>query len=153
MLALRVPRALPVEGFLESFLRTESLLSASGYFPSFWLALSSCLQVVERELIAGGVVGFHFFALLLPSNYDIAGITASVDDGTKVARGGVLEVTAPLVVHLDGAVPALGALRIDEPAALLLGVICVFHLNVGWGFTIHYCVHIFVEWVKEMDSL
>jgi hypothetical protein len=48
--------ASPVEGFLKSFPRTESLLSTGGLFPSFWLALSSCLQVVERDLIMGGVV-------------------------------------------------------------------------------------------------
>jgi hypothetical protein len=42
-----------------------------------------------------------------------------------------VEVTAPLLVHLDCAVPALGALRIDDPAAFLLDVICVFHLDVG----------------------
>jgi hypothetical protein len=69
--------------------------------------------------------------LLLRGNDDIAGISASVDDGTKVARGGVVEVTAPLLVCLDGAVPALSALRIDEPAVFLLDVICVFHLDVG----------------------
>jgi hypothetical protein len=63
-----------------------------GLFPSFWLALSSSLQVVGRELIAGGAVGFHFFTLLLPGNDDIAGIPASVDDGVKVARGGVVKV-------------------------------------------------------------
>jgi hypothetical protein len=68
MLALQVPRALPVEGFLESFLGTECLLSTGGLFPSFLLALPSCLQVVERDLIVVGVVGFHFFALLLPGN-------------------------------------------------------------------------------------
>jgi hypothetical protein len=60
-------------------------------------------------------VGFHFFALLLPGNDDIVGIPASIDDGLKVTRGEVMEVTAPLLVSLDGAVPALGALRIDEP--------------------------------------
>jgi hypothetical protein len=74
MLALWVPRASPVEGFLELFLRTESLLSTGGLFRSFWRALPSCLQVVERELIVGGAVGFHFFALLLPSNDDTAGV-------------------------------------------------------------------------------
>jgi hypothetical protein len=86
-----------VEGFLESFLRTNSFLSTSGLFPSFWLALPSCLQVVERELIVGGVVDFHFFALLLPGNDDIAGVLASVDDSAEVACGGVVEVAAPLV--------------------------------------------------------
>jgi hypothetical protein len=82
-------------------------------------------------LIAGGAVGFHFFALLLPGNDDIAGVPTSVDDGTEVAHGGVVEVTAPLLVRLDGAVPALGTLHIDEPAAFLLDVICIFHLDVG----------------------
>jgi hypothetical protein len=79
-----------MEGFLKLFLQTESLPSTSGLFPSFWLALPSCLQVVERELIVGGAVGFHFFTLLLPSNDDIAGVPPSVDDGAKVARGGVV---------------------------------------------------------------
>jgi hypothetical protein len=112
MLALRVPRVSPMEGFLESFLRTESLLSMGGLFPSFWLALPSCLQVVERDLIVGGAVGFHFFALLLPGNGDIASVPANVDDGAKVARGGVVEVASPLLVRLDCAVPAFGALRL-----------------------------------------
>jgi hypothetical protein len=91
MLALWVPWALPVEGFLESFLRTGSLPSTGGLFSSFWLELPSSLQVVERELIAGGAVGFHFFTFLLPGSDDIAGIPASVDDGMKVpwrSRGG-----------------------------------------------------------------
>jgi hypothetical protein len=91
----------------------------------------SFLQAVERELIAAGAVGFHFFAFLLLGSDDIASVPASVDDGMKVARGGVVEVTAPLLVRLDRAVPALGALHIDEPAVLLLDVICVCHLHVG----------------------
>jgi hypothetical protein len=41
-----------------------------------------------------------------------------------------MEVIAPLLVCLDCAVPALGVLHIDEPTALLLDVICVFHLDV-----------------------
>jgi hypothetical protein len=57
MLALQVPQALPMEGFLESFLRIESLPSTGGLFPSFWLALPSCLQVVVRELIVGIPLG------------------------------------------------------------------------------------------------
>jgi hypothetical protein len=100
-------------------------------FLDFWLALPSCLQVVERELIAGGAIGFHFYSLLLPGNDDITGIPASVDDGVKVARGGVVEVAAPMLVRLDRAVPALGALRIDEPTAFLLDISCVFYLDVG----------------------
>jgi hypothetical protein len=83
-----------------------------------------------RELIVGGAVGCHFFALLLPSNDDIAGVPASVDDGTKVTRGGVMEVAAPLLVHLERAAPALGMLRIDEPTVFLLDVICIFYLDV-----------------------
>jgi hypothetical protein len=79
----------------------------------------------------GGAVGFHFFVLLLPGNDDIAGVPANVDDGTKIARVGIVEVATPLLVHLDRAVPALGALRIDEPTAFLLDVICVFYLDVG----------------------
>ncbi|RLM84726.1 hypothetical protein C2845_PM04G11550 [Panicum miliaceum] len=107
-------------------------------------------KVVERELIVGWAVGFRFFTLLLPSNDDIAGVPTSVDDGAKVARGGVTEVAAPLLVRLDCTAPALGALRIDEPTAFLLDVICVFYLDVGWGFTIHCYVHGFVEWIKEV---
>jgi hypothetical protein len=95
------------------------------------LALPSSLQVVERVLIAGGAVGFHFFTLLLPGSDDIAGVPASIDDGTKVTRGGVVEVTAPLPVLLDCTAPVLGVLRIDEPTAFLLDVIYVFCLVVG----------------------
>jgi hypothetical protein len=76
-------------------------------------------------------VVFHFFALLLPRDDDIAGVPASIDDGLKVTCGEVLEVTASLLVRLDSTVPVLGALRIDEPAAFLLDVICVVHLDVG----------------------
>jgi hypothetical protein len=95
MLALRVLRASPVEGFLKSFLRTESLLSMGGFYPSFLLALLSWLQVVERDLIMGGVVGFHFFTLLLPGNDDNASVPANVADGAKVTRGGIVEVASP----------------------------------------------------------
>jgi hypothetical protein len=100
-------------------------------------------------LIVGGAVGFHFFALLLPSNDDIVGVPGSVDDSAEVAGGGVVEVATPLLVRLDRAVPAFGALRIDEPMAFLLDVICVFYLDV-WEFTIHCYVQIFVEWIKEV---
>jgi hypothetical protein len=78
----------------------------------------------------GGAIGFHFFALLLPGNDDIMGVLASVDDGAKVTRGGVVEVAAPLLVHLDHVVPAFGVLRIDEPTVFLLYVICIFYLDV-----------------------
>jgi hypothetical protein len=50
---------------------------------------------------------------------DITGVPASIDDGMKVARGVVVQVTAPLPVCLDGAVPALGTLCIDDPAAVI----------------------------------
>jgi hypothetical protein len=49
-----------------------------GLFPNFLLALPSCLQVVERELIVGGAVGFHFFTLLLPGIDDIAGVPSAL---------------------------------------------------------------------------
>jgi hypothetical protein len=78
----------------------------------------------------GGAVGFHFFALLLPGNDDIVGVPARVDDSAEVARGGVVKVAAPLLVRLDRAVPAFGALRIDEPTTFLLDVIYVFHHDV-----------------------
>jgi hypothetical protein len=139
-----------MEGFLESFPQTESLLSTAGLFPSFWLALPTCLQVVKRDLIVGGAIGFHFFALPLPGNGDIASVPTNVDDGAKVARGGVVEVAAPLVVCLDCAVPAFGALCIDEFTAFLLGVICIFYLDVVLDLNTHCCVHIFVKWIKEV---
>jgi hypothetical protein len=67
-----------------------------------------------------------------------------------VAHGGVVEVATPLLVCLDHTVPAVGTLRIDEPTALLLGVVYVFYLDVSWGFTIHCYVHIFIKWIKEL---
>jgi hypothetical protein len=79
----------------------------------------------------GGAVGFHFFMLLPPDDDDIAGVPTSIDDGTKVARGVVVEVTAPLLGRLDGVVPTLGTLRINEPAAFLMDIICVVHLDAG----------------------
>jgi hypothetical protein len=100
-------------------------------FHDFWLALLSSPQVLGRVLVAGGAVGFHFFTLLLLDNDDIAGVPASVDDGSKITRGEVVEVTVSLLVRLDGAVPALSMLRIDEPMAFLLDIICVIHLGVG----------------------
>ncbi|RLM64679.1 hypothetical protein C2845_PM16G02110 [Panicum miliaceum] len=115
-----------------------------------YMEMANRHMVVERELIAGGAVGFHFFALLLPGNDDIAGVPTSVDDGAKVARGGVMEVAAPLLIRLDRAMLALGALCIDEPTVFLLDVICVFCLDAGWGYTVHCCVHVFVEWIKEV---
>jgi hypothetical protein len=132
MLALLVPQALPVEFFLELFLRTESLLSTGGLSSSFWLALPSCLQVVERELTVDRAVGFHFFTLLLPGNDDIADVQASVDDSAVVACGGVVEVAAPRLVRLDCVVASLGVLRIDEPTTFLLDVIYIFYLDVVW---------------------
>jgi hypothetical protein len=119
-------------------------------FPSFWFALPSSLQVVVRDLIVGGVVCFRFFTLLLPGNDDIAGVPASFNDGTKVARGGVMEVAAPLLIRLDRVVPALGLFHIDEPTTFLLDVIYVFYLDAGWGFTIHCCIHVFVKCIKEV---
>jgi hypothetical protein len=95
-------------------------------------------------LVAGGAIGFHFFVLLPSGNDDIAGVPASVDDGSKVIRGEVVEVTASLLVRLDGAVPALGALRIDEPVALLRDLIFIFRPDVGCGFPIHCFIHVVV---------
>jgi hypothetical protein len=116
---------------LSHFFELGVFFFAGGLFHGFRLALRSSLQVLKRVLVVGGAMGFHFFALLLPGNDDIAGVSTSVDDGSKVTHGEVVEVTASLLVHLDGTVPSLGALRIDEPAAFLLGVICVVHLDVG----------------------
>jgi hypothetical protein len=96
----------------------------------------------------GGAVGFHFSALLLPGNDDIAGVLASVDDSVEGACVGVVEVAAPLLVSLDRAVPTLVTLRINEPMAFLLDVICVFYLDVVWEFNTDCCVHVFVEWIK-----
>jgi hypothetical protein len=79
----------------------------------------------------GGSVGFHFYALLLPGNDNIVDIPANTGDSAEVTHGGVIEVATPLLVCLNGAVPAIGAHRIDEPTVLLLGVICVFYLDVG----------------------
>jgi hypothetical protein len=78
----------------------------------------------------GGVVGFHFFALLLLDNDDIVSIPTNIDDGAKVAHGGVVEVASSPLVRLDRAVPAFGLLRIDELTVFLLDVICVFYFNV-----------------------
>jgi hypothetical protein len=100
-------------------------------FHGFWLSLLSSLQVHERVLVAGGAAGFQFFVLLLFGNDDIVGVPASVDDGSKVTRGEVVEVRVSLLVRFDGVVPSLGVLRIDEPATFLLDVICIVHLHVG----------------------
>jgi hypothetical protein len=142
--------ASPVEGFLKSFPRTASLLSTGGLFPSFWLALSSCLQVVERDLIMGGVVGFHIFELQLPRYDDVAGVPAGVDDSAEVARGGVVEVASPPLVHLTRVGPAFGALHVDELTTFLLDVICIFYLDVVWEVHTHCYVHVFIEWIKEV---
>jgi hypothetical protein len=95
-------------------------------------------------------VGYHFFALLLPSNDDMAGIPANVEDSAEIAHGGVVEIAAPLLVHLDCAVSAFGTLHMDELTAFLLDVICIFYLDVVWEFNTHCCVHVFAEWIKEV---
>jgi hypothetical protein len=107
-------------------------------FHGFWLALPSSLRVLERVLVAV----FHFSTLLLPDNDDIAGVPASVDDGSNVTRGEVMEVMASLLVGLDGSVSTLGVLRIDEPAAFPFDLIFIFHLHID--------VHIVIEWIKEV---
>jgi hypothetical protein len=81
-------------------------------------------------MIVGGAIGRHLIALLLPGDDDVAGVLANVDDGAKVGHGGVVEVAAPLLVHLDHMVLAFGALRLDEPMMFLLDVICIFCLDV-----------------------
>jgi hypothetical protein len=95
------------------------------------LALQVFFLRVERDLIVGVALGFHFFTLLLPGNDDIASVSANIDDGAKVARGGVVEVASPPLVHLNRAVPTFGALRIDEFTAFLLDVICIFYLELS----------------------
>jgi hypothetical protein len=112
--------------------------------------LSSCLQVVDRDLIMGGAVGFHFFTLLLPGNDDIASVPANIDDGAKITRGGVAEVASPPLVRFDRVVPAFSAHRIDELMAFLLDVIYIFYLDVVWEFNTHCYVHVFVERIKEV---
>jgi hypothetical protein len=98
----------------------------------------------------GGAVGFHFFALLLPGNDEIASTPANVDDVAKVTRGGVVEVAAPLLVRLDRVAPTFGARRIDEFTAFLLDVICIFYLDVVWELNTHYYIHIFIKRIKEV---
>jgi hypothetical protein len=100
MLAPQVVQALPVEDFLELFFGTGSLFSAGRLFHGFWLALPSSPQVLGRVLVACSAVGFHFFTLLPPGNNDIAGVPASVDDGSTITRGEVVEVMASLLVVL-----------------------------------------------------
>jgi hypothetical protein len=46
--------------------------------------------------------------------------------------------------------PVFGALRIDELTVFLLDVIYIFYIDVVWGFNTHCCVHVFVEWIKEV---
>lgn len=94
-----------------------------GMLSNFSLALASSFEVVEGNLVMGGVVGFDFFALLSPSDDDIASIPANVDDCLKIASGRIMEVTASLMVHLRCATPTLGMLCIVDLALLLLGAI------------------------------
>jgi hypothetical protein len=46
--------------------------------------------------------------------------------------------------------PAFNTLRIDHLIAFLLDVICIFYLDVIWEFNTRCCVHIFIEWIKEV---
>jgi hypothetical protein len=101
-------------------------------------------------MIVGGAVGLHLIALLLLGNDEVAGIPASIDDSADVACGAVLRVATPPLVHLNCAVPAFSALRIDELTAFLVDVICIFCLDIVWEFTIHYYVHVFIERIKEV---
>jgi hypothetical protein len=119
MLALRVPWALFVQSLLESLLRVEGSLSLGGLCPCFWLALPSCTQVVEGNMIVGGAIGLHLVALLLPGDDDVAGVPVGVDGSAEVTRRGVVVVALPLLVLLDYAVPAFGALCVIKPAAFV----------------------------------
>jgi hypothetical protein len=105
MLALQMPWASLVESLLESFLRAEGFLSSGWLFPDFWLALPSCTQIVERDMIVGGAVGLHLIALLLRGDDDVVGVPADIDDSAEVTCGKVVEVALPLLVLLDYAVP------------------------------------------------
>jgi hypothetical protein len=77
MLALRVPWASLVPSLLKSLLRVEGSLSLGGLFPCFWLALPSCTQVVEGDMVVGGAIGLHLTVLLLPGDDDVAGVPDS----------------------------------------------------------------------------
>jgi hypothetical protein len=142
-----------MEGFLESFLQTESLPSTGGLFPSFLLVFPSCLHVVEWDMIVGGAVGLHVITLLLPGDDDVASVLADIDDGAEVTCGAVIRVATPPLVRLDHVVPTFSALHIDELTAFLLDVICIFYLDVVWQFNTHCCIHIFVKWIKEVVDI
>jgi hypothetical protein len=138
MLSLWVPWASLVPSLLKSLLRVEGSLSLGGLFPCFWLALPSCTQVVEGDMIVGG--GLHLVELLLLGDDDVAGVPAGVDDSVGVTHGGVVEVALSLLVLLYYAVPAFGTLCISEPASFVSHAIFVFLLygvngvesELGW---------------------
>jgi hypothetical protein len=128
------------QSLLKSFLRVEDSLSLGGLFPCFWLALPSYIQVVEEYVIVGGAVDFHFFALLLPGDDDVAGIPASIDDGAEVSRGTIIEVALPSLVLLDHAVPTFSALCVPELAAFFLDVVFIFYLDGVCNIETHHHV-------------
>lgn len=74
-------------------------------------------------IVVGGAVGFHLVVLLLPSDDNIAGIPADINDGAEVVRGVAVEVALPALVLLDYTVLAFSTLCIPELAVVLLDVI------------------------------
>jgi hypothetical protein len=112
--------------------------------------LPSCVQVIEGDLIVGGAVGFDLFVLLPPGNDDVAGVLANVDDGAEVARGAVEEVALPRLVHLDHAVLAFNALCVDDFAAFLLDIICIFYFHGVWKIETHGHIHALIEKVRDV---
>jgi hypothetical protein len=80
-------------------------------------------------MIVGGAVGLHLVALLLLGDDDVVGVPADVDDSAEVTHVGDVEVALPLLVLLDYAVPAFGALCVPELAVLLLSAVSIFYLD------------------------
>jgi hypothetical protein len=73
-------------------------------------------------VVVGGVVGLHFFILLLSGDDDVTSVPTNVDDIVEVGCGEVVEVAGLLLPLLCHTLLPFGAFGVRELAALLLSV-------------------------------
>lgn len=124
--------------------------SVSGVFSGFWFVLASSLQVVDRDLVVGGVVGFYLFMFLRLSDDGIVGVSANIDDRTEVTGRRVVEITSSLLIHLVHAVPTLDVFCIGKLAVLLTRVAWAFSLGVHQSLDHHGYINTLVDVIEEV---
>jgi hypothetical protein len=80
---------------------------------------------VGRELV-GGAIGLHLVMLLLPSDDDVAGVLAGVDESAEYTHRGVVEVALPMLLLLDYVLLAFSVLCISNLAAFVSHTVFIF---------------------------